>query len=93
MNHSEEVHAEYASLISSLILCNHFNPEDDKALRKSLKFIRRRLKTSEIRHMCQVVIRAKGITPTEWLSQKIEEMQEVMPVLDFLAIARSRVDS
>jgi len=90
---SPEAHAEYADLITSLLLCEHFNPRSDKALRKCLKLVKRRLKTSHIKRMCYVVMTTSKILPSVWLGAKVIEIEEIMPLDQFLVIARSRVSS
>ena len=90
IKHSPEIHAEYTDLIVTLCLCAHFNPQNDKALRKCLKFMRRRLKTKHMRAVAQGVIKTTEVTPSEWLATKIREIENVMPFFDFMKIARSR---
>lgn len=92
MNTELQANRDYADLISSMMLCSFNNPNDDKALRKCLKFVKRRIKSFEIKQMCQVVIRTKETTPSQWLINKVEEIEAAMPLPLFFKSARKDVD-
>ena len=91
MKHCSETRREYADLLSSMMLCRHFNPKDDKALRKTLKYVKMRVKSDNVKKICQIVIKTTKVTPSDWLTEKIKEVEYMMTMKDFLFFARQEV--
>ena len=82
-------HREYGDILTSMLLCNHFNPDCDKALRVCLKLVRRRLTSSEMRVLCQAIIKTNRATPLNWLRKTSDELAQHASFEDFLYYART----
>ena len=80
---------EYGEFLTTMLLCNHFNPESDKALRKCATLARRKMKTPEIRQLAFGIIKAKTLTPCMWLGDVIGDLQEYCNILSFLEYVRT----
>ena len=80
---------EYGELLTSMLLCNHFNPESDKALRKCVTIARRSMVTPQIRQLAYAIIKAKTLTPCKWLGDVISDLQEYCEIVPFLEYVRT----
>ena len=82
-------HREYGEILTAMLLCDHFNPESDKALRKCLTLVKRRLMNPNMRALCFALIKARRLTPLNWLRKTIGELEEHSTITLFLAYART----
>lgn len=86
--HRRQVTIGFGDLLSSMLLCNHFNPEDNVALRKCVKFVSKRTTTAYMIKLCEYLSHNK-FDCLVWLQDRIDEIEKDASVMSFLEWSRT----
>lgn len=86
--HRRQVTIGFGSLLTSMLLCNHLNPEDNDALRHCARAVGKRVKTTYIRKLCAHMSKS-DFNCIEWLQARIDEIEADATVMSFLEWSRT----
>lgn len=85
--HDYQTRKDYADLICTLLICNHYNPDSNKALKHCLKLFGKRITSPQVKQICKIVVKSKQTTPLKWLAEKVAEIEYNLDVPTFLNYA------
>lgn len=87
-HHRLLVTSEFGILITSLLLCNHHNGNDNEAMQQCVRSVGKRLKSQQMRTMCKGLT-SNGIDCFQWLELRIIEIEADSDIWVFLKWSRT----
>ncbi len=86
--HRRQVTIGFGELLGSMLLCNHNNPEDNDALRRCVRAVGKRVKTTYMRKLCKY-LSSSNFDCLWWLQARIDEIEKDATVMSFLQWSRT----